>query len=335
MTEALRQRFFDFGSAFEHAVTQQIMGLLAIVLVATPLLFVLLRQVGVVTDKLNDELWKRYLSWLIIIPAMTLPVLAGAGWTMLAVGLLGACCYREFTKAPGVPRDRRIEVVVYLGIVGLTLAALDNYYSLFTALFALVVCLIAAAAILADRPQGYIQRTAVGMFGYMLFGVSLLHLAFLTNDANYRPLILLLLLVVELNDVFAFCCGKLFGKRRLAPQTSPNKTIGGALGAVICTTLVVYWLGGSLFAGTALAHPLHRVLLGASISIVGQLGDLMLSSVKRDLGVKDMATLLPGHGGLLDRFDSLILAAPVVFYYVNYFAGVIQDQPARVFSSLY
>jgi len=233
MTEALRQRFFDFGSAFEHAVTQQIMGLLVIVLVATPLLFVLLRQAGVVTDKLNDELWKRYLSWLIIIPAMTLPVLAGAGWTMLAVGLLGACCYREFTKALGVPRDRRIEVVVYLGIAGLTLAALDNYYGLFTALFALVVCAIAAAAILADHPQGYIQRTAVGMFGYMLFGVSLLHLAFLANDANYRPLILLLLLVVELNDVFAFCCGKLFGKRRLAPQTSPNKTIGGALGAVI------------------------------------------------------------------------------------------------------
>src|SRR5690606_2612513 len=119
---------------------------------------------GVLSDKLNGELWQRYLSWLVIIPAMTLPVLAGAGWTILAVGLLSVFCYREFTRAPGVPRDRRVEAAVYVGIVLLTCAALDNFYDFFTALFALGIVAIAVAAIMADRPQGFIQRAAVGMF---------------------------------------------------------------------------------------------------------------------------------------------------------------------------
>lgn len=333
MTEATRARLWDYEQAFAHPVTRQIVILLVIVLAVTPLVFLVLRRGGIGTDKLHNELWKRYLSWLVIIPAMTLPVLAGAGWTILATGLLSIFCYREFIRAPGVPRDRRVEAVVFAGIVLLTGAALDNFYTLFMALIPEVICLIAVVAILVDRPSGYIQRAAVGMFGYLLFGVALLHLALFANDANYRPLILMLLLVVELNDVFAFCTGKLFGRRKLVPNTSPNKTVGGALGAVACTTAVVYWLTGPLFVDTALAAPSHRIVLGLTISVAGQFGDLVLSSIKRDLRIKDMGTLLPGHGGLLDRFDSLILAAPAMFHYVNYFIGVGMDEPTRVFSS--
>ncbi len=86
-----------------------------------------------------------------------------------------------------------------------------------------------------------------------------------------------------------------------------------------------------MFAGTPMAEPVHLIALGAMISIVGQLGDLMLSSVKRDLGIKDMGHTIPGHGGLLDRFDSLILVAPAVFHYIHYFSGVGVDQTPRCF----
>ena len=130
----------------------------------------------------------------------------------------------------------------------------------------------------------------------------------------------------------AFTCGRLVGRRKLCPQTSPNKTVGGALGAVVVTTLFVTAFGRLVFAGTTLDHVGRLAALGVLVSDGGQFGDLVLSSVKRDIGVKDMDDLIPGHGGLLDRFDSLLLVAPVVFHAVNYFVGVGAGQPVCVFT---
>jgi phosphatidate cytidylyltransferase len=194
----------------------------------------------------------------------------------------------------------------------------------------LTICLTIAAALIPDEPKGYIQRVALGIFAYMLIGVGLGHLGYFANDSNFRPMILLILLSVEFNDVFAFLSGKLFGRRKLAPNTSPNKTLAGALGALLLTTGLVVVLGRFVFAGTVLTQPLHLVVLGILVSVAGQLGDLTLSAIKRDLGVKDMAATLPGHGGLLDRFDSLLLVAPAVFHYVAYFNGVGVGQVTRI-----
>jgi phosphatidate cytidylyltransferase len=331
MNAATRERLFAYDQAFANPATQWITLALVVLLVATPILFLALQAVGRVGPDQRRELWLRYWSWLVLVPLMLVPVLLGAAWTIAAVALLSVLCYREFSRAPGMPRDRLLEGVVYLGIALVTLAVADHWYGLFVALFPLTVCIIAAAAILADQPQGYIQRCALASLGFMLFGGALGHLGYLANDANYRAMVLLVLLSVELNDVFAFCSGKTFGHRKLAPRTSPNKTIGGALGAVVLTTLLVFALGRIVFAGTPIAKPMHLIALGAMISIVGQLGDLMLSSVKRDLGIKDMGSVIPGHGGLLDRFDSLILVAPAVFHYVHYFSGIGLDQSPRWF----
>ena len=87
-----------------------------------------------------------------------------------------------------------------------------------------------------------------------------------------------------------------------------------------------------IWLGTALVTPVRLLGLGIIVSVVGQFGDLMLSSIKRDLGLKDTAKLIPGHGGILDRFDSLILVAPAVFHYVNYFVGFAASQPERIFT---
>lgn len=117
-------------------------------------------------------------------------------------------------------------------------------------------------------------------------------------------------------------------------STSPNKTWGGAIGAVVLTSLFAAFIGHFVFQGTTVDRVYHLITLGILISVLGQCGDLVISSIKRDLGVKDMATTIPGHGGLLDRFDSLLLVAPVVFHYVNYFKsdGIGGDQPARIIS---
>jgi phosphatidate cytidylyltransferase len=138
---------------------------------------------------------------------------------------------------------------------------------------------------------------------------------------------------VALNDVAAFTWGKLIGGRKLLPATSPNKTVSGALGAFATTTALVAAVGGMIFAGTPLGSPVLLVGLGAIVSFAGQCGDLMLSSIKRDLGIKDMGVTIPGHGGILDRFNSLLLVAPAAFHYIGYFVGWGLDQPVRLITS--
>ena len=219
---------------------------------------------------------------------------------------------------------------VALGILFVNFAALDHWYGFFVALFPLTVGVLAIVSLPLDRPEGYIQRTGLAVLGYILFGAGLAHLGYMANDRYYRPLVLLLLTAVAINDVFAFTAGKLLGGPKLLPSTSPNKTVSGALGALCGTTVLVACVGWPIFHGTPMENPGLLVLLGVIVSFAGQAGDLMLSSIKRDLGIKDMGAVIPGHGGLLDRFNSLLLVAPAVFHYVGYLVGFGLDQPTRL-----
>jgi phosphatidate cytidylyltransferase len=137
---------------------------------------------------------------------------------------------------------------------------------------------------------------------------------------------------VELNDVLAFTAGRLFGRRKLCPNTNPDKTVAGALGALIGTTILMVIAGKFVFAGTELDNFGRLAVLGILVSVSGQMGTLMLASIKRDVGIKDMDVIIPGHGGLLDRFDSLILVAPVAYHVMNFFAGLRVEETGRVFT---
>lgn len=333
MTDFTRDRLFGFRHAFDHPVSLWITVAIGAMLIAAPILIFALSAAGLVSPEHRAKLLRIYRSWLIIAPAMVLPILAGAAWTIAATGILSLLCYREFARATGLFREQRVSLVVVMGILGLVFATADHWYRLFVALPSLTLVLIAAVAILPDRPQGYIQRVGLGAFAFLFFGVGLLHFAYFANDPGYRPLLLMLLVTVELNDVFAYICGKSFGRRKLCPATSPNKTVGGSLGAFVLTTALTAALGHFVFRDGPADRLLTLLGLGLLVSVLGQFGDLMLSSVKRDLGVKDFSALIPGHGGFLDRFDSLILVAPAVFHFINYYCGVGLDQPARIFSA--
>ncbi len=328
----MSNRLFDYMSAFDHPVTVAIAATVGGLLAATPFMITGLAAAGKLDAKHRDELWKRYFSWLVLVPLMLGPILLGPFATILGVTVLSLACYREYARATGLFRERSISVFVVIGTLLVAFASLDHWYELFLAVFPLTVACISMVAILPDRPQGYIQRVALGVLGFSLFGAALGHLSYFANDKNFRPILLTLIVAVELNDIFAYIAGKLFGKRKLAPNTSPGKTIAGSVGALVATTGLVVVLAHFTFRGTALDSPLPLVMLGFMISVLGQFGDLMLSSIKRDLGIKDMAALIPGHGGLLDRFDSLLLVAPAVFHYVTYFVSVGADQTRRVFT---
>jgi phosphatidate cytidylyltransferase len=332
MNAAVRERLFDFHHAFDSPVTFWITIAVAAVLVLAALVIWLLHTIGKTSAALHDELIKRVVSWAVMAPVLLGPVLLGAAWTILGVGILSVLCYREFARATGFFRQRSLSIIVVLGIIATTFASADHWYGFFVAIPPLVIVLLAMVAILRDEPRGYTQRVALGILSFLLFGHCLGYIGYMANDPDYRPIIVLIILAVELNDVFAYISGKLFGHRKLAPHTSPGKTLGGALGALILTTALVAWLGHFVFIGCPIDMPVRLISLGILVSVAGQFGDLMVSSIKRDIGVKDMGVAIPGHGGFLDRFDSLLLVAPAVFHYVGYFRGFGLDQPIRIFS---
>lgn len=319
-----------WAQAFAHPVTVGIVIATVAVVALAAIAIGALSVTGRIGPALRRELWLRLASWAVLLPMIIIPILLGREWTIAAVTLLGLACLREYDRATGLFRDHLLTAVVAIGILAVNFAALDHWYGFFVALWPLTTCAICVASIPQDRPAGYIQRTALAIFAYMLFGAGLAHLGYMANDPNYRPLLLLLVLAVGLNDVAAFTTGKLFGRRKLLPATSPNKTIAGALGALVCTTALVAFVGQAILAGTPMDSLPLLLLFGALVSIGGQFGDLMLSSIKRDLAIKDMGTIIPGHGGVLDRFNSLLLVAPVTFHLIAYKIGWGLDQPARL-----
>ncbi|MBC9205904.1 phosphatidate cytidylyltransferase [Roseomonas aerophila] len=318
------------NDAFAHPVTVGIVAATGAVLLLAALVIGGMTLLGRGTPAFRRELWLRYGSWLVLLPLMFGPVLLGKAWTIGAVTILALLCLSEFARATGLFREYVTTAVVALGILAVNFAALDNWYRFFVALWPLTTVILLVATIPLDRPAGYIQRNALAIFAFMLLGVGLGHLGYMANDPGYRPLVLMLLAAIALNDVAAFTWGKLIGGRKLLPNTSPNKTVSGAVGALCTTTALVAFLGHLIFAGTAMDHWALLLFLGVLVSVAGQCGDLMLSSIKRDIGIKDMGAALPGHGGIMDRFNSLLLVAPAVFHLINYVVGIGEGQPTRV-----
>jgi phosphatidate cytidylyltransferase len=166
------------------------------------------------------------------------------------------------------------------------------------------------------------KRGLLVSFGIFLCTFSIGHLSFIYNIhfpfSNMIGVYILILLVVptELNDVFQYLTGKAFGKTKITPVISPNKTLEGFLGGLVLTILLCNFLGFILLPEQSF---LFYSLLGILIGILGFFGDLFMSYVKRNAGVKDTGNLIPGHGGLLDRIDSLMFITPIYYGLIVYY----------------
>ncbi len=197
-----------------------------------PLIILGLNRAGRLSAELKQDLWHRYYTWLAMIPAIVAPIILGAFWTILAVCVLSLFCFREFARATGFFREKLMNVLVVLAIIALGLASLDRWYRLFVALTPIIIVVIAAVSTSLDRPKGYIQRVGMASLSFLLFGTCLGHIGCMANDEHYRSLLLLLFFSVQMNDLFGKIVGRVFGGPTLAPQTNPNKTISGSLGAI-------------------------------------------------------------------------------------------------------
>ncbi|MGA2499905.1 MAG: phosphatidate cytidylyltransferase, partial [Tepidisphaeraceae bacterium] len=193
-----------------------------------------------------------------------------------------------------------------------------GWYGLFMAMPVYAIALFILIPIARNRTQGQLQAMALAILGYIYIGWMFLHLAFLAGSPTGLGYLLYLLFAVEMNDVAAFTFGRALGKSGKHPlrgAISPRKTWEGAFGA-LAVSMALPWVMRFSFPHFG---PVQLLLTGLIVGIGGQLGDLSISVIKRDVGVKDMGTTIPGHGGVLDRIDSLIYTAPLFMHMVDFY----------------
>ena len=272
-----------------------------------------------------DAIWKTYSSWLIIAPLVLGLIWAGRVPTIVGFSLVAIFGFKEFARATGLYRDWWMTGAVYLGIIAVACTALfshprgaasaPGWYGLFMTLPIYVVAVLLLVPVILNRTQGQLQALALAILGFIYIGWMFSHFPFLANSDRPYAYLLYLVFAVELNDVAAFTFGKLFGRHKFRSNISPNKTWEGALGA-LAVSMALPWLLRGTFPHFG---PLQLILTGIIVGVGGQLGDLSISVIKRDIGIKDMGALIPGHGGILDRIDSLIYTAPLFLHMVDYF----------------
>jgi phosphatidate cytidylyltransferase len=278
---------------------------------------------GLILKKDVGHAWKSYRSWLVMIPLVLAAVFLGRYAAIAFFTVLGVFAFKEYARATGLYHDWWMTGAVYLGIVGLgvlsavrdPLLGTTGWYGMFIVWPVYVIALILLIPILRNRTQGQLQTIALALLGFIYIGWMFEHIAFLTNSKDAYGYILYLIFAVELNDVAAYTFGKTFGRHPLRSNISPKKTWEGSIGA-LAVSMAVPWLLWFSFPHFSVRD---LILSGLIVGVAGQLGDLSMSVIKRDLGIKDMGSLIGGHGGILDRIDSLIYVAPLFFHVVRYF----------------
>lgn len=269
------------------------------------------------------ELWLRIRSWWLMIGAVFVALAIGPGATIAFMGFVSYLALKEFFSiVPTRQVDRRAIFWAYATIPLQYYWVAIGWYGMFIVFIPVYVFLfIPARLLLTGETAGFIRAAGTLQWGVMLSVFSVSHLAYLMAlPANPQAvagnvgLVLYLLFLTQFNDVAQYVWGKSLGRHRIIPKISPNKTWAGFIGGV-ATTIA---LGGAL-AGWLTPLSLQQGLLaGLLIGVAGFFGDLAMSAVKRDLRIKDTGQAIPGHGGILDRLDSLTYTAPLFFHYLYY-----------------
>ena len=324
---------FAIRGVFAHPVTQWCVGLTIAALVLMPAAIPILGSLGWLNPRRVTGLWKRWRELVVSAPLIGAALVLCAASAMGLMLVISLLCYREFARATGLFRERSLSAIATGAIVLCYLACLDNWYELFVRLQPLTIVAIAVISLLPDRPAGYIQRVSLASIGFLLFGSGLCHLAFVANDTAFRPVLCLIFLGVLSSDALTYAFGRTLSVQRILPNTSPGITIGGRLAAVAVITPTLAFLGSIVFKNTRLDDTAALWLLALLMAVGTQLGELVLSSIKRDIGVKDLATLHPGHGGFADRFNGLLLVAPAAFHVINQYVPLLISRPKQELST--
>lgn len=243
------------------------------------------------------------------------PVLFGAVCLIAAVGLL------EYVRALNGHENMELNpwLQLVLGLIILLAIYMKAQWLLGTLMLSLAVL------VGRDVFKGNINifNTVFGVYGLLYIPFFLGHLLYLESMPQGNLLLILVFLISFGTDTFAYLVGMRWGKHRLSPKISPKKSVEGSVGGTLAAVILTVLFGSFLEAGQGMGLSLLEYGIIAFVaSLVSQLGDLAASMIKRQFGIKDYGSLLPGHGGVLDRFDSVLFAAPTIYYLILIFQGM-------------
>ena len=306
------------GLALESDVFAIYVALVAGVAVAS---WIFIRVLGRLTGRDVSHAAQSFKGWLLMAPVALAAIFLGRVAAIAFIFGLALLGFIEYARATGLARDR---VLVGIVLAGIALLGIDvawakqlapslDWYAAYLSLPVVVTIAIVCLPILRNRTAGELKQITLALFGFMYIGWMFGHLAILANGRNAYGYLMYLFFAVELNDIAAYVCGRLLGRHKLRSNVSPNKTWEGSLGG-LAVSLALPWV--LWFSFPHFRWP-ELLLTGLIVGFGGQLGDLVMSLIKREAGVKDMGASLPGHGGILDRIDSLILVAPLFVHLVR------------------
>ncbi|RRJ85798.1 phosphatidate cytidylyltransferase [Gulosibacter macacae] len=313
-------------------------GVGIVLVIATIVTFILSRTLRAPKhESLITNLRQRVGAWWIMTAMLTAVLAAGETVTILLFTALSFLALREFiTISPTTQQDHRALVWMFWIILPLHYFSVWQHWYGFFAVFIPVYAFLflPARTALMGETRGFLRRASVVQWALMVCVYALSHAPALlqlpvamhhgrvvaegsapgSGGPEGANLLLFLIIVVQGSDVLQYIWGKTLGRHSVAPKVSPNKTWEGFIGGVLSATA----LGAALWWATPFA-PWQAALFAFIACLMGFAGGLVMSSIKRDRGVKDFGDLIPGHGGIMDRVDSLVFAAPVFFHLTRFF----------------
>lgn len=298
-----------------------VQGLFLILMLASGVGYVLQKRFGeanATIRNLND----RVRAWWGLVTLVLTAIYLGHGASIALFAVASYLALREFISlTPTRPGDHNaLFLAFFIAIPVQYVSVWRDWYGFFSIFIPVYMfLLLSAAAALGNDTHEFLERNAKIQFAVMVcvYGLSYAPALLMLKVPGYSGmnslLLFYLLFVVQLSDVLQYICGKLFGKHQLS-AVSPSKTVEGLLGGGTLATLC----GGALHFITPFSFG-QACLLSAAIVLSGFLGGLVLSAVKRSLGAKDWGSIIAGHGGVLDRVDSICFAAPIFFHLTRFF----------------
>lgn len=275
-------------------------------------------------EKDFSELSARVQAWWIMAAVFFGAIVVSNRISLVFFALMSFWAMKEYvTLLKTRPADHHALVLTFLAVpIQYLWIGLDPpWYGMFIIFIPVYMLLsLPVRMVLSKETRGFVESASQIQWGLMIFVFGLSHMAYLLTfpsigetKANGRTLVLFLVFVVEMSDVLQYIWGKTMGRHKIIPAVSPNKTWEGFIGGV--ATAMLLSLGIRFLTPFSI---LETLLVSLLITVAGFLGGAVMSAVKRDFGVKDFGSVIPGHGGMLDRVDSLCYAAPIFFHYVRY-----------------
>lgn len=308
----------DMGNTLQMAFA----GIVGLLLLASAVTFAL---ASLNPQRNYVELKLRIVTWWWLVAIFFVALTVNRTIAIVSIAIISFMGFKEFLSlAPTRRADHSMLMLAYLTIPIQYLWVGMSWYGMFIIFIPVYAfLLLPMRMVIVGETQGFLRAAGIVHWGLMTTVFSISHMAYLLvlppkagvhGMVTGEMLVFYLLVLTQLNDVAQYIWGKMLGRYKAVPKVSPNKTIEGLLGGML-TTMLLAWILGPWFTPM---DAFHSVLAGLLISVFGFIGDVVISGVKRDVGVKDSGSLLPGHGGILDRLDSLTYTAPLFFHYLYY-----------------